>query len=54
MVMRVCCSNFDLNTKEDIENKVISLGGKFCENLKKSTNVLISNKAGTNKCIVII
>jgi hypothetical protein len=50
----VCCSNFDFDTKEEIKRGVVSLGGHFSEDMKKSTAVLLSNKINTKKCIVSI
>jgi hypothetical protein len=50
----ICTSNFDRAETEKIKGKVEKLGGTFQEDMRKSTNILISSKINTHKCIVSI
>lgn len=48
----ICSSNFDLVTKNEIEQTVQTLGGSYFDDLKKTTKVVISCKINTEKCLV--
>lgn len=48
----IACSGFEEPEISEIAQKVQKLGGKFDQNLKKSTAYLISNKINTEKCSV--
>ncbi|MCQ2818436.1 MAG: hypothetical protein MJ252_14305 [archaeon] len=50
--MYVCSSGFEDNETNQIQEIVNSLGGTYDNNLKASTNYLITNKASTIKAIV--
>ncbi len=50
----VSCSNFDAVVKDEIKDTVIKLGGEFKEDMTRKTNVVVSDKINTKKCIVCI
>jgi len=49
----ISCSGFEEPEISEMKQKIINMGGKYDQNLKKSTIYLISNKINTDKCLVI-
>ena len=49
----ICCSSLNVQTKINIRDKVLELGGSFRENLTSEVNVLIAGDVTTTKYKVL-